>query len=89
MRCRSCGLEIADKAIVCYRCGTPTMDAAPRPARRASPRPGWMAVPLMALIIALAVWLVPRTPAGSVSRWLAWIGVVLVTAGVVTWLRRR
>lgn len=24
MTCRACGTEIADKAIVCFRCGTPT-----------------------------------------------------------------
>ena len=27
MVCRSCGIEIADKALICYRCGTPTTDA--------------------------------------------------------------
>ena len=26
MLCRNCGIEIADKAIVCYRCGTSTTD---------------------------------------------------------------
>ena len=39
MQCRSCGTEIADKAIVCYRCGAATTDpvrqpAAIRPRRR-------------------------------------------------------
>jgi hypothetical protein len=33
MQCRSCGAEIADKAIVCYRCGAATTD----PVRRAVP----------------------------------------------------
>jgi hypothetical protein len=89
MKCRSCGLEIADKAIVCYRCGTPTMEAAPPASRRAVRRPRWIAVPLMALIVALAVWLVPKTPAGSTARWAAWTAVVVVTAAVVAWLRRR
>ena len=27
MKCRQCGTEIADKAIVCYRCGTATTEA--------------------------------------------------------------
>jgi hypothetical protein len=32
VKCRSCGSEIADKAIVCYRCGTPTAEpVAPDP----------------------------------------------------------
>ena len=32
MKCRSCGTEIADKAIVCYRCGAATTD----PVRKAA-----------------------------------------------------
>lgn len=33
MQCRSCGTEIADKAIICFRCGAPTLDvSAARPA---------------------------------------------------------
>ncbi len=31
MQCRNCGTEIADKAIVCYRCGTATTDPVRRP----------------------------------------------------------
>lgn len=27
MICRHCGTEIADKALICYRCGNPTADA--------------------------------------------------------------
>ena len=40
MQCRNCGTEIADKAIVCYRCGTPTTEAVRKPVdirRRRSP----------------------------------------------------
>jgi hypothetical protein len=32
MICKQCGTEIADKAIVCYRCGTATTDPVRRPA---------------------------------------------------------
>ena len=27
MQCRSCGAEIADKALICYKCGTATTEA--------------------------------------------------------------
>ena len=40
MICRQCGTEIADKAIVCYRCGAATTDPIRRPPpirRRRSP----------------------------------------------------
>lgn len=32
MTCSNCGIEIADKAIVCYRCGHPTVAARRKPA---------------------------------------------------------
>jgi hypothetical protein len=32
MKCRNCGTEIADKAIVCFRCGASTTDPVRRPA---------------------------------------------------------
>jgi hypothetical protein len=31
MLCRQCGTEIADKAIICYRCGAATTDPVRRP----------------------------------------------------------
>ena len=40
MICRNCGTEIADKAIVCYRCGTGTTEPVRKPPairRRRSP----------------------------------------------------
>lgn len=51
MKCRSCSAEIADKAIVCYRCGTPT--EAPAPIRAAAGKPGRGR--LIALLVLLAV----------------------------------
>ena len=32
MQCRNCGAEIADKALICYRCGTATTEARYQPA---------------------------------------------------------
>ena len=34
MVCRQCGTGIADKAIICYKCGTATAIPESRPARR-------------------------------------------------------
>jgi hypothetical protein len=31
MKCRNCGTEIADKALICYRCGTATSEAKYQP----------------------------------------------------------
>ena len=62
MQCRSCGTEIADKAIVCYRCGAATTDPVRRPAAiRPRKRP---LVPLVAVLLltVMAVYL------GQLSR---------------------
>jgi hypothetical protein len=59
MTCRSCGATIADKAIVCYRCGTPT--AVPQPPARPKPpaRAPWAIVvatlAMAGVTVALAV----------------------------------
>lgn len=31
MKCRNCGTEIAEKALICYRCGTSTTEAKYQP----------------------------------------------------------
>jgi hypothetical protein len=59
MTCRSCGATIADKAIVCYRCGTPTA-VPPAPARSAArAQPPWAivgaAMAVVLVTIALAI----------------------------------
>jgi hypothetical protein len=91
VKCRSCGTEIAEKAIVCFRCGTPT-DLPVAPARRpAAPRrgPAWIAIPILILILALGVWLLPQTPRDSPAGWAGWILLALTTFAVVWRLRRR
>jgi hypothetical protein len=93
MQCRNCGTDIADKAIVCYRCGHPTTD----PVRRAVPA-GRTRTPI-ASIIAGAVMLLLAAYATYVSqtavdpdRWhtiagvLAGAGVMVIVLGL---LRRR
>ncbi|MGE5838177.1 MAG: zinc ribbon domain-containing protein [Acidobacteriota bacterium] len=90
MKCRACGTEIADKAIVCFRCGTPTdIPQAPVRPAVARRRPAWIAVLLLILIIALGVWLLPMTPRDSVARWAGWAALAVVTVATVRWLRRR
>jgi hypothetical protein len=54
MTCRHCGIEIADKALICYRCGTATAEPSlrPRPAPRASTRRLPALIGLVVLLIA-------------------------------------
>jgi len=92
VKCRSCSAEIAEKAIVCYRCGTPT--ALPQPPGTGPARGARRAVsplaPVLAilLLIAAAVWLIPKTPAGTGARWAAWAALVVATFAVVWFFRR-
>jgi len=54
MNCRSCGIEIADNALICYRCGTATAEPRiPPPAARRPSRAGWL-LPLGAALAAAA-----------------------------------
>jgi hypothetical protein len=93
MQCRQCGTEIADKAIVCFRCGAGTSD----PVRKAVPvkprrSPVVSAGVLIALLlVALYLWQVARTAANPELPELA-AGVALGAAAVVLLLailRRR
>jgi hypothetical protein len=59
MICRQCGTEIADKAIVCYRCGTGTTEPVRKPAtvrRRRSP----VLTVVVAVVVLLAALLLAR-----------------------------
>jgi hypothetical protein len=88
MICRSCGTEIADKAIVCYRCGAATATpTATRPARRPG-RGGLLAgLAAAALLVAVAVLLGPRLPAGA-SSVLAGAGAALAALAILRLIAR-
>jgi uncharacterized membrane protein YvbJ len=80
MQCRQCGTEIADKAIVCYRCGAATTD----PVRKAVPvRPRR---PLLPSVLAAVVLLLAALYMGQASRTAAnpeqWQTIAGVLAGV-------
>jgi hypothetical protein len=82
MQCRSCGTEIADKAIVCYRCGAGTTDPVRRPApiarHRSSLVPAFIA---MLALIAGALYLgqVSETTANP-EQWRMAAGGLLAAA---------
>ena len=66
MQCRNCGAEIADKALICYRCGTATTEARYQPApigrRRSSTmlRTIVLVVAILAAVLAVYLWLSMR-----------------------------
>ena len=88
MKCRQCGTEIAEKALICYRCGTATTapKIAPPPARPArGPFP--LIVALLVIVIA-AVLALPQLPEGP-ERMGGYAAVVVAAALTVWKLRPR
>ena len=88
MQCRQCGTEIADKAIVCFRCGAGTTD----PVRKAVPlrprRNPLLSAVIIVLLVLLALYMgqASRTAANPELPQLA-AGLALGAAIVVLVLR--
>ncbi len=94
MQCRTCGAEIADKALICYKCGAPTTDAKYQPAPiggRGRSRSSLLATVLaLALLILLALFM-GRMPGGQTPRYVTWIAVAVavLVVGLRAYARRR
>lgn len=88
MQCRNCGTEIADKAIVCFRCGAATTD----PVRKAVPvRPKRRLLPsfigaAILLIAALYMGQASQTAADP-ERWQTIAGVLAGAALMILIIR--
>jgi hypothetical protein len=88
MQCRNCGTEIADKAIVCYRCGTATTE----PVRKAVPikprRNPLVSFVVAAVLLLSALYLGYAPPASAdPARWKQVAAVLAGAALVVLVLR--
>ncbi len=58
MQCRNCGTEIADKALICFRCGTATTEAVHKPyvAPRSAGRSSIVWIVLGVALLAVLAW---------------------------------
>ena len=82
MKCRQCGTEIADKAIVCYRCGTATTEAkfkAPAARRPRSSINLLSSVLAVVLLVLCALYMERFITVGAPGA-LRWMIVVLAAA---------
>jgi uncharacterized membrane protein YvbJ len=89
--CRQCGTEIADKALICYRCGTATTEAKFKPAASKT-----RVLPLVATFVAVVLLVaftlfVGRTDAGDAPRFFSWAvaAIAVVIVALRAYARRR
>jgi hypothetical protein len=92
VQCRNCGTEIADNALICYRCGTATTEAkykAHVPKRRVSGPNLVMLVLMLALVVLLVLYLRDFS-SGTASAFMPWaIGVTAAALLVLRMIARR
>jgi peptidoglycan/LPS O-acetylase OafA/YrhL len=93
MKCRQCGIEIADKAIVCYRCGTATTEpvfAPPSATRRGSKAALVTSLLALVLMVVAALFLTRSSPDGT-PRLVTYVvaGVAVVIVVLRAYARRR
>ncbi len=88
MRCRKCGTEIADKAIVCYRCGTATTDPVRAPAELRGKRNPLLSFVAAAVLLLLALYMgqASRT-ASNPQPWQTVAGILVGVALLLVILR--
>jgi len=93
MKCRNCGAEIADKALICYRCGTATTEAKyqPAPLARGGSRSGLVATVIALALIAVLFVVMGRVAVGETSQYVRYAAVALavVIVALRAYARRR
>jgi uncharacterized membrane protein YvbJ len=93
MQCRNCGTEIADKALICYKCGAPTTDAKYQPAtiRPRGGRSSLIASVLAILFLVLMALYMGRIASGDTPRYVTWlaVAVAVIIVALRAYARRR
>jgi hypothetical protein len=92
MKCRQCGIEIADKALVCYKCGTAATEAkfkAPPAARKPRPSASLLINILAVVLLALCALYMARVATVGAPDGLRWVILVLAIVVVAFRLRAR
>ena len=93
MQCRNCGVEIADKALICYKCGTATTEAkyqpAPLPAGRS--RSGLVPTVIAVALFVAATFYLERSSIGGSQQWVTYLAIAaaVIIIGLRAYARRR
>ncbi len=91
MICRHCGTEIADKALICYRCGAATSDPVRRPAAVRGRSGGVFSLVAMVLLALLGLYLGMAgrvVAAADLARKLEIAAVVCILVAIVLLVMR-
>jgi uncharacterized membrane protein YvbJ len=93
MQCRQCGTEIADKALICYRCGTATTEAKYQPVapRRSSSRSTLVTTVLALALLVVFALSMGRVAGGDSSRRASYaaVAIAVILVGLRAYARRR
>jgi hypothetical protein len=83
MTCRQCGTEIADKALICYRCGAATTKRRVTPPARV-PAQGGSLPALLALVVLVAAGLfMGQAGQGAIPREAGYVIAALAAVAIV------
>jgi len=85
MTCTNCGTEIADKALICYRCGQATAEPRIKPPAPGQPRRSSLASAFAMVVLAIAGLLMGQAAHGGVPHYVGYALAAL--AGVALVLR--
>jgi len=93
MQCRNCGIEIADKALICYKCGTATVEAKHKaPAVKPPRSSAGTLISLLALVLLVIFALyMDRFLTVGAPRGMRWVivGVAVAIVALRAIARRR
>jgi len=92
MQCRKCGTDIADNALICYRCGEATSEPQFHPpSRRSSSKAGLILTFVMLLLLVAATVFIGRSSPSGTPQWVTWViaGVAVVIVALRAYARRR
>lgn len=89
MICKHCGTEIADKALICYRCGNATAEPRVRPPVQRQPRRSPLPSILALVALALGALYMGQAAAGETPRLLGYIVAVLAAVAIVWRILRK
>ena len=86
MNCRSCGTEIAEKALICFRCGTATSEprVAPPPGGRARPKVSRGPLTLAVIVLVLSALLMGQVVTDQVPPEVGY-GLAALALTAIIW----